>query len=179
MNITRLDQFVGQRLRDKRLQLQLKKNDLASKIELSHQQIQKHEKGQSRISASVLFQLSCLMGVKSNYFFEGLESVVFPQNDNSLSDSVQARSPHLHILIIEDDPANLLLLRRTIEKSPYPTQIHAVHNGTYLLDFLRNTNRIMPFPRPDIILMDLHLSNRDGHHLHKETKRDAPFKISP
>ena len=41
-----IDKFVGQRLREKRRKLNLKLSDLATHLNVSHQQIQKYEQGQ-------------------------------------------------------------------------------------------------------------------------------------
>lgn len=47
--------------------------NLADKLGLTFQQVQKYESGANRISASKLFAISRIMGVTADYFFEGLE----------------------------------------------------------------------------------------------------------
>jgi transcriptional regulator with XRE-family HTH domain len=47
--------------------------ELARRLGVSFQQIQKYEKGTNRISASRLWELSGILGVEPTYFFEGLE----------------------------------------------------------------------------------------------------------
>ena len=176
-----IDKFVGQRLRETRRKLNLKLSDLATHLNVSHQQIQKYEQGQTRISASVLFQLAQIMGVTPNYFFEGakmtkdMTSPLIETSDIISPDRIS----HLNILIVEDDPADQLLLRKAIEDTGYETEIYTIHDGMAALDFLRDKRGVNPFPRPDLILMDLHLPKRNGHSLLKEIKRDRDLQDLP
>jgi len=67
-----IDVNLGQKLRQRRLELGLSQTDVAEGIELTFQQIQKYERGINRISASRLFDLSKLLKVKIEYFYEEL-----------------------------------------------------------------------------------------------------------
>jgi transcriptional regulator with XRE-family HTH domain len=51
----------------------MSQTDVARKLNLSFQQIQKYEIGSNRIAASRLFELSRILDVPPSYFFEGLE----------------------------------------------------------------------------------------------------------
>ncbi len=66
-----IDIHVGQRVRFKRKMMGLTQTDLAQKVSLTFQQIQKYEKGENRISASKLFQISQILGTNVSFFFEG------------------------------------------------------------------------------------------------------------
>lgn len=66
-----LDNYIGRRLREKRQKLRLTLTDLAEKLGVSHQQIQKYEQAQSRIAAITLYQLGEILGVEPSYFFQG------------------------------------------------------------------------------------------------------------
>ena len=68
-----IDIHVGTRLRALRARRGQSQGNLADKLGLSFQQVQKYETGANRISASKLFEISRIMGVTPNYFFEGLE----------------------------------------------------------------------------------------------------------
>jgi transcriptional regulator with XRE-family HTH domain len=68
-----VDIHVGSRLRVLRVLRGQSQTYLAGKLGLSFQQVQKYETGANRISASKLFDISRIMGVTPNYFFEGLE----------------------------------------------------------------------------------------------------------
>ncbi len=68
-----VDLHVGKQLRQRRVLMGLSQDALAGPIGLSFQQLQKYEKGGNRISAGRLYDLSKLLGVPVQYFFDGLE----------------------------------------------------------------------------------------------------------
>ncbi|MEP3637991.1 MAG: helix-turn-helix transcriptional regulator [Paracoccaceae bacterium] len=67
-----VDVHVGRRLKQIRTLRRMSQTDVARKLNLSFQQIQKYEIGSNRIAASRLFDLSKILGVPTSYFFEGL-----------------------------------------------------------------------------------------------------------
>lgn len=67
-----VDSHVGRRLKQVRTLRRLSQTDVARKLDLSFQQIQKYEIGANRIAASRLFELSRILDVEPSYFFEGL-----------------------------------------------------------------------------------------------------------
>ena len=67
-----VDVHVGKRLKQIRTLRRLSQTDVARKLELSFQQIQKYEVGSNRVAASRLFELSQILDVPPAYFFEGL-----------------------------------------------------------------------------------------------------------
>ena len=68
-----VDIYVGTRLRSLRAMRRVSQTDIAEKLGLSFQQVQKYENGTNRISASKLYSISKILNVQPNYFFEGLE----------------------------------------------------------------------------------------------------------
>ncbi len=68
-----VDIHVGSRLRTARIMRGQSQADLADRIGLTFQQVQKYETGANRVSASKLFDISKIWGVTPDYFFEGLE----------------------------------------------------------------------------------------------------------
>ena len=66
------DVYVGQRIKLRRMTINMSQEALADKTDISFQQIQKYEKGTNRISASRLVEISSLLGVPVEWFFEGL-----------------------------------------------------------------------------------------------------------
>lgn len=67
-----VDVYVGRRLRLRRLYLGMSQKSLARAIGLTFQQIQKYERGQNRISASRLFDLSRVLDVPVIFFFDDI-----------------------------------------------------------------------------------------------------------
>lgn len=68
-----VDVHVGRRLKQIRTLRRMSQTDVARKLNLSFQQIQKYEIGSNRIAASRLYELSNVLGVPTSYFFEGLQ----------------------------------------------------------------------------------------------------------
>jgi transcriptional regulator with XRE-family HTH domain len=66
-----IDVHVGNRVRMRRLMLDLTQMQLADGLGLTFQQVQKYEKGTNRISASRLHRLSHVLRVSVPFFFEG------------------------------------------------------------------------------------------------------------
>ncbi len=68
-----IDKYVGARLRLRRKLLGFSQTKLADAVGLTFQQIQKYERGKSRIAASRLWTLAHAMRVPVSYFFDGLD----------------------------------------------------------------------------------------------------------
>jgi transcriptional regulator with XRE-family HTH domain len=69
----RVDEYVGERIRQRRTELGLTQEHLASALDISYQQIQKYETGANRVSAGRLFEIAQRLEVDVAYFFDGLE----------------------------------------------------------------------------------------------------------
>jgi transcriptional regulator with XRE-family HTH domain len=66
---TEYDRYIGQRIREARIAATLSQSDLADMLGVSYQQIQKYEKGRSRISGARLDRLVSAVNRPFNYFF--------------------------------------------------------------------------------------------------------------
>ncbi len=71
-----VDVHVGARVRVRRTLLGMSQTMLGEAIGLTFQQVQKYEKGTNRISASRLFDLSRLLDVPIQYFFDDMPTAV-------------------------------------------------------------------------------------------------------
>ena len=68
-----VDVHVGKRVRHRRWMVAMTQQQLAEKVGIKFQQIQKYETGMNRISASRLWDIAEALTVPVGYFFEGLE----------------------------------------------------------------------------------------------------------
>ena len=68
-----VDVHVGKRVRHRRWMVGMTQQQLADKVGIKFQQIQKYETGMNRISASRLWDISDALGVPISFFFEGLD----------------------------------------------------------------------------------------------------------
>jgi transcriptional regulator with XRE-family HTH domain len=70
-----VDQYVGGRVRLRRMMLNMSQQKFGDVLGLSFQQVQKYEKGANRITATRLQQLSQILQVPVTFFFEGAPGV--------------------------------------------------------------------------------------------------------
>ena len=70
-----IDKHVGSRVRMRRMMLAMSQEKLGDALGLTFQQVQKYEKGTNRIGASRLKQISQILQVPVEFFFEGAPSV--------------------------------------------------------------------------------------------------------
>ena len=66
-----VDRHVGHRIRAQRMLLGMSQSDVADRLDLTFQQIQKYERGVNRIGAGRLSQIADILGVPVTYFYEG------------------------------------------------------------------------------------------------------------
>lgn len=70
-----IDAHVGSRVRLRRMLLGMSQDKLGELLGLTFQQIQKYEKGVNRIGASRIFELSRILEVPIQYFFDDIYGV--------------------------------------------------------------------------------------------------------
>ena len=69
---------------------------------------------------------------------------------------------HLTILLAEDNPGDVFLVRRALEKQGLPFDLVVVEDGQAALRFLDRADADDTIPRPDIALLDLNLPRANG-----------------
>lgn len=72
--IAEVDKIVGNKIYSLRLAKGLSRQQLAEVIGVTHQQLQKYEKGNNRLSIGRLALIAKALGKTSSYFYEGLET---------------------------------------------------------------------------------------------------------
>jgi chemotaxis family two-component system response regulator Rcp1 len=83
------------------------------------------------------------------------------------------------LLLVEDNPADIVLLREALKESPVPVQLCTVRDGTDALAFLQHEDRYREAPRPDLIVLDLNLPRKSGREVLAQVKSDASLKCIP
>ena len=86
---------------------------------------------------------------------------------------------HANILLIEDNPGDVRLIRETFSDKTVLHNLHVAKDGMEALAFLRRDGTYAGSPRPDLILLDLHLPKKDGHEVLAEIKADRKLKLIP
>lgn len=68
-----VDIHVGKKVRHRRWMVGMTQQQLADKVGIKFQQIQKYETGMNRVSASRLWDIADALDVPVSYFFDGLD----------------------------------------------------------------------------------------------------------
>lgn len=75
-----VDAHVGKRIRHRRWMVGMTQQQLAGKVGIKFQQIQKYETGMNRVSASRLWEISESLEVPVSFFFDGIAPGVSEQS---------------------------------------------------------------------------------------------------
>jgi CheY-like chemotaxis protein len=73
--------------------------------------------------------------------------------------------PSRYILLAEDNPADVLLVREAIEKKLLNSELPVIADGERVVQFLEQIDSDQTLPCPQLVLLDLHLPKRDGEEI--------------
>jgi len=85
----------------------------------------------------------------------------------------------IQILLVEDDPGDVLITREAFADNKVRNQLSVVSDGEAALAFLRREASYAEAPRPDLILLDLNLPRKAGHEVLAEIKSDSDLQRIP
>jgi len=91
-----LDRLVGRNIRIQRLAKGLSQTEVAEKLGVSFQQVQKYERGRNRIGAGRLVRIAAALEVSLLTLFEGVDSVDGP--DGASAQALLAHPQHLSLV---------------------------------------------------------------------------------
>jgi two-component system response regulator len=85
----------------------------------------------------------------------------------------------IEVLLVEDDPGDVLMTREAFEDNKVSNRLHVVQDGVEALDFLHRRGAHAEAPRPDLVLLDLNLPRYDGRQVLEQIKNDEELSTIP
>ena len=92
---------------------------------------------------------------------------------------ISKRKRPMEILLVEDSLTSARVTMCGLGRSEIQHRLTWLKDGEEALDFLFRRKRFVRAPRPDVILLDLGLPNRDGREVLAEIKADDHLSSIP
>ncbi len=93
--------------------------------------------------------------------------------------NVVGRESAIDLLLVEDDPGDVLMTREALSEAKVVHNLHVVDNGEAAITFLRQQPPYEDAPRPDLIFLDLNLPRLDGREVLALVKADESLRRIP
>ena len=91
----------------------------------------------------------------------------------------KSASAPIDVLLVEDNPADVRIIREALMISRIPHRLHVVEDGEQALDFVRGEGAYAASPRPDLMLLDLNIPRIHGHEVIAQLRADRPARRFP
>ena len=91
-NNNAIDMHVGKPVRLRRTLLGMSQEQLGGELNITFQQVQKYERGGNRISSSRLWDISQILDVPVNYFFDDMSEITMKSSPRKVSQGADVSS---------------------------------------------------------------------------------------
>ncbi|MGH8094480.1 MAG: response regulator [Chthoniobacterales bacterium] len=169
MAVINVRTLLGLAIKVQRASLGISQEELAYRAGLHQTYVSDVERGQRNPSLATVEKLARALEISIATLFERVT------NGKSSSNLV-------HILLVEDDPADVDLTRRAFRRAKIANPLHLVSTGETALEFIFNTEKYALGARggkPLIILLDLNLPRMSGLEVLRRLKADRRTAAIP
>jgi CheY-like chemotaxis protein len=83
------------------------------------------------------------------------------------------------VLLVEDDPGDVLLIQEAFAENALVDDLSVVGDGEEAMAYLRREGRFADAARPDLVLLDLNLPRKNGREVLAESKADPDLGVIP
>lgn len=96
------------------------------------------------------------------------------------SQDVEWKTPRTHnVLIVDDDPGDVFLVKQALQKTHKNIRIEHVPDGIEALNFLRKLDEYGDSPTPDIVILDLNMPRMNGLETLDHVRADTDLRTLP
>jgi CheY-like chemotaxis protein len=96
-----------------------------------------------------------------------------------IDDPLAEDAAPVEILLVEDDPGDVLMTKEALADAKMANELHVVSNGEEALEFLFQQGQYSEAPRPGLILLDLNIPRVDGREVLAKIKDDELLRRIP
>jgi len=91
----------------------------------------------------------------------------------------QVTGRSLDVLLVDDSPGDMRLIVEALKDGRTQVRLHIARDGLDAIAFLRRRGKHVDAPRPNLVLLDLHMPRMDGLQVLAEIKEDMELKHIP
>lgn len=89
------------------------------------------------------------------------------------------KSGPIEILLVEDSPDDAELMKDALENGSLTVHVYVAEDGEQALSFLQREEPFSDVPKPNLVLLDLHLPKVNGHEVLAHIKADLQLRRIP